>query len=106
MFVDDNPFEREEVAHAVPAVECVDAAHIGELLSYPRLQGSSSAEARSRRSMYREAMVRSEVQSTFGTDYLAFLKASDIRVTIRPTSPRISSASSSWCSGPISSTFR
>lgn len=32
-------------------------------------------------------MVRSEAQAAFGDDYLAFLKASDIRLTIRPDRP-------------------
>jgi len=87
VFVDDNPFELEEVASALEAVECVDASRIGDLLSHPRLQGSTSAEARTRRRMYREAMVRAEAQSMFGADYIAFLRTSDIRLTIRPDRP-------------------
>lgn len=87
VFVDDNPFELEEVARALESVECLDVSRIGDLLSHPRLQGSTSAEARTRRMMYRTAMVRSEEQSVFGADYIAFLRASDIRLTIRHDRP-------------------
>lgn len=87
VFVDDNPFELEEVAQALGVVECVPVGELDRLLASPRLQGSASPEARTRRALYRTAMVRAEAQAAFGDDYLAFLKASDIRVTIRPDRP-------------------
>jgi len=86
-FVDDNPFELEEVARALNAVECVPVERLESLLTHPRLQGSTSAEARSRRALYRTAMARSEAQAAFGSDYVAFLRASDIRVMIRHDRP-------------------
>jgi FkbH-like protein len=87
VFVDDNPFELAEVSKALPEVECIDAVHLDALLAHPRLQGSTSVEARTRRKMYREAMARQEVQSAFGDDYISFLKACEIRLTIRPYRP-------------------
>jgi len=87
IFVDDNPFELDEVSRALLSVECIDVSKIETLLSHPRLQGSESTEARTRRKMYQASMMRSEVQSTFGDDYAAFLKSSDIRLSIRSDSP-------------------
>ncbi len=87
IFVDDNPFELEEVRQALGVVECVPVEELERLLAHPRLQGSASPEARNRRALYRTAMVRSEAQAAFGDDYLAFLKASDIRLTVRPDRP-------------------
>jgi FkbH-like protein len=84
VFIDDNPFELSEVSSALPAVECLDAAELSRLLEHPRLQGSTSQEARSRRRMYREAIVREEVETSFSGDYTDFLRSCGIRVTIRP----------------------
>lgn len=84
IFVDDNPFELDEVSKTLPSVECIDVSEIETLLSHPRLKGSTSEEARSRRKMYQASMVRKEVESTFGTDYTKFLKSSEIRLLIRP----------------------
>lgn len=87
VFVDDNPFELSEVAHALPSVECLSVEELANLLEHKRLQGSTSAEARTRRKMYREAMVRTEIQETFGGDYTEFLRSCDMRLTIRPNGP-------------------
>ena len=84
IFVDDNPFELDEVSRTLPVVECIDVSKIETLLTHPRLAGSSSREARTRRQMYRASMVRNEMQSSFGDDYMSFLKSSAIRLTIRP----------------------
>src|SRR4030095_2822696 len=84
LFVDDSPFELAEVSDALREVECVDAGQLDALLAHPRLKGSTSAEARTRRKMYRQAMARGEAQSTFGDDYLSFLRACEIHLTIRP----------------------
>lgn len=88
VFVDDNNFELEEVGQALPMVECIAADEIKALAAHPRLRGSTSEEARTRRQMYRESMVRSEAQSAFGHDYIAFLKSCEIELTIRPDAPQ------------------
>jgi FkbH-like protein len=84
VFVDDNPFELEEVGQTLPMVECVDALKLAQLAAHPRLQGSASAEARERRKMYRDAMVRTQAQASFGDDYIAFLRSCQIRLVVRP----------------------
>lgn len=84
IFVDDNPFEREEVERALGQVETLPDSAIATLLDHPRLAGSATAEAGSRRLMYRQSMERRSAAVTFGDDYLAFLEACEIRVEIRP----------------------
>jgi len=81
-FIDDNPFEREEVAAAVPGVLCIDAADVERLAADPRFQGSTSSEAQSRRRMYREAIEREEEQKRYSGDYLAFLRTCRIHLEI------------------------
>ncbi|MBN2489529.1 MAG: HAD-IIIC family phosphatase [Planctomycetes bacterium] len=82
-FVDDNPFELEEVARAFPAVECVLAEALAQLPSRPRYRGSTSAEARMRRQFYQDAIQREQVEQSYGEDYLAFLAACQIQLDIR-----------------------
>jgi len=77
-FVDDQPFELEEVAFQHPQVLCVGADEIGEAVSQweefqPRF---ITEESSSRRSMYRSAIERDqaeEVAKSTGDDFLATL---------------------------------
>ena len=85
-FLDDNPFELEEVTRALPAVACVHANQAGSLFSDPRFQGSSTRDARRRRQLYRDAEARDIAQVAFGSDYLGFLASCDIRLEISPYS--------------------
>jgi FkbH-like protein len=84
IFVDDNPFERAEVAEAVPQVEVLPDTALATLLDHPRLQGAVTDESRRRRSMYKEAGARAEAAAAYGDDYRAFLRACEIEVEIRP----------------------
>ncbi|MFC8274219.1 HAD-IIIC family phosphatase [Streptomyces sp. NPDC057271] len=62
-FVDDDSFERAEVAHEIPEVLCVDAADAADLPARaeftPRFVTDDSAR---RRAMYRADQVRAEVE--------------------------------------------
>ena len=87
IFVDDNPFERSEVAAALPEVEVLPETAIPSLADHPRLQGSVTAESRARRQMYREAIDREQAEQSFGDDYLEFLRSCEIAVTIRSDRP-------------------
>ncbi|OED38042.1 hypothetical protein AB833_21290 [Chromatiales bacterium (ex Bugula neritina AB1)] len=82
VFIDDSPFEREEVASAVAGIEVLLETKLDTLLEHPRLQGSGTAESGNRRIMYQQQKQRSEAAIEFGEDYLAFLKACDIVVSI------------------------
>lgn len=87
MFIDDNPFERSEVASALPEVEVLSDAALATLAGHRRLQGAVTAESRARRQMYREAMVREVAAESYGDDYLTFLRDCEIKVSIRPDTP-------------------
>ena len=83
-FVDDNPFELDQVRSIVPEVTCFHVDEIATLRAHPRLHGSSSDDSRRRRQFYKEAIEREDVQAAFGGDYLAFLAASEIVLGISP----------------------
>jgi len=81
-FVDDNPFELNEVAAVVPEVACIDIRDVEGLLEQERFQGSKTADAHNRRQYYQEAIVREEKQAEFGSDYLRFLAYCEIRLEV------------------------
>ena len=87
IFIDDNPFERAEVSAVHPQVEVLDDNSIATLVDHPRLQGAKTAESRTRRKMYQEAVVRTQAASSFGDDYLEFLRSCELLLTIRPDVP-------------------
>jgi FkbH-like protein len=77
-FVDDNPFELDEVRQALPQVTCIHVDDLADALRDKRFAGSSTADAKSRRSLYTQAMIRDQALQEFGTDYLKFLAHSQI----------------------------
>ncbi|HEY4546447.1 MAG TPA: HAD-IIIC family phosphatase [Pedomonas sp.] len=87
MFVDDNPFERDEVARSVPGMEVLPDSALLSLPDHPRLQGMATAESRMRRSLYRQAMERQVAAAAFGENYIEFLRSCGITVEIRPDRP-------------------
>ena len=85
-FVDDNPFELDQVGRTLPDVLCIDAKEIPALFSDARFQGSSSADSRRRRQFYKEAISREEAQEEYGTNFTAFLASCGIKLEIAPYS--------------------
>lgn len=81
-FVDDQPFEREEVRSAHPHVAVVDAADAGQLLSRPECQVPITEESQHRRAMYQQEKERQLVQESFDGDYGTFLQECKIKVTL------------------------
>lgn len=69
-FIDDQPFEREEVSFAHPEVLCIDAADLDHMLALPRMNPRFiTEESKIRRHMYRSDMARDSAKETFvGTD--------------------------------------
>jgi FkbH-like protein len=76
-FVDDQPFELAEVAHALPAVIGVLAAEVGAAVQRPAFRPRFvTAESSQRRQMYRSQVEREETERSFvGTseEFLASL---------------------------------
>ncbi len=82
--VDDQPFERGEVAANASAALTLPDSVVPGLLQDPRFAGSSSAEARQRRAFYQTEMQRSEVLSGFNGDYIDFLRDCHIVLDLHP----------------------
>jgi FkbH-like protein len=81
-FVDDQPFEREEVRAALPQVTLIDALEYAGLPHRPECQVPVTAESRNRRAMYREHEKRQAVLEAHQGDYMAFLRACNMEVGI------------------------
>jgi FkbH-like protein len=83
-FIDDNPFELDEVSRRLPEVTCFHVDDIDGLLDNPRFEGSSSVEAKNRRRYYREALARATDQMKYKNDYERFLASCEIKLEIGP----------------------
>jgi len=81
-FVDDQPFEREEVRSALPKVTVVDMADAGGILSRPECQVPITEESQQRRVMYQQEKERKVVQESFEGDYTKFLQECRIELTL------------------------
>ena len=84
LFIDDSTFELEEVGAVYPEVHRLDAQRYRELSDMAECQGPVTAESRERRKMYQVEAKRQVMAQGFGTDYLAFLRHCEIRLTIQP----------------------
>lgn len=84
-FVDDQPFERDEVAHALPAVRTIDAAELALLPSRPDMTPAViTPDARRRREMYRADLVRAQAESEHQGAREDFLASLGMRMRIAP----------------------
>lgn len=81
-FVDDSPFERDEVARALPMVECFDAKAVGGILQQPRFRGSNTADSANRRQYYKDDLNRTADRSRWRDDYLGFLRSCELVLTV------------------------
>ena len=83
-FIDDQPFERDEVRHFLPEVTAIDAADIDELLTMPRMQPRFvTSESRIRRKMYHADIRRNQSESEFPGSREDFLEKLGMCMTIR-----------------------
>lgn len=83
-FVDDQPFEREEVNFAHPDVWCIDAADLSGLLDHPRLTPRFiTPESRLRRQMYQSDIQRKVAEEEYTGQNEAFLADLNMVFTIK-----------------------
>jgi FkbH-like protein len=83
-FVDDQPFERDEVAAALPQVRCYDAAEAGDLPARPEFTPRFvTDDSRRRREMYRADQHRKTVEAGFDGAQQDFLRDLGMRFTIK-----------------------
>lgn len=81
-FIDDSPFEREEVKFANPDVRVFDSINYRDLLGYSEFNPEQSAESPMRRESYKNQNKRKEIQNSFSGDYLDFVKSCNIKLLI------------------------
>jgi FkbH-like protein len=86
LFVDDEPFEREEVGLAHPTVRIVPAAEIDGLLLRPEFDLPTTQESQRRRLMYREEEQRSIAFSNSTKDFLDFLRSCELSLELNDMS--------------------
>jgi FkbH-like protein len=86
-FVDDQPFERDEVRFSLPEVLTIDAADIGGMLELPALRPSLvTDESRLRRRIYQADAERERAEQAFVGPRAEFLATLDTELTVRPAS--------------------
>lgn len=84
-FVDDQPFERDEVRHALPDVRVYDAADLSGFLDLPEMNPKFiTDDSRQRRAMYQADAARNAAESEFQGPSEAFLAGLEMRFTLGP----------------------
>ena len=84
-FVDDEPFERDEVTNALPQVRAYAPDDVARLFARPEFDpGTITEEARHRREMYLTDRVRQEAEKSFGGPSDAFLRSLGMVLVIAP----------------------
>jgi len=84
-FVDDNAFERAEVANGLPEVRVLTLAELFDSLERPAFRPATvTQDARQRPRRYREEQERRAAARDFAGRTEEFLRASDIRLDLRP----------------------
>jgi len=81
-FIDDNPFELDEIAATLPGVKRIRAEDALGLINDPQFQGEATEESRQRRGFYKDQIVREEAQEDFASDYLGFLASCEITLEL------------------------
>lgn len=84
-FVDDQEFERAEVAHELSEVICVDILELEEALAGPEFRPRFvTDESARRREMYRGQLARDELEGEFVGTNEEFLASLEMAFTIAP----------------------
>lgn len=88
LFIDDQPFERDEVQELHPDVECIDAEEYLDLLDHPRIKNIKlTDDAGMRRIRYLEDMQRQTDEEDFEGTPETFLAKLDMEFTISAAQP-------------------
>lgn len=83
-FIDDSPFERAEVAAALPQVRVYGADEVSTLLARPEFDVPVTEVGRNRRRSYRAEAKRRTVQSGWRDDMDGFLRSCRMIMRIAP----------------------
>lgn len=84
-FIDDQPFERDEVSFAHKEVLCIDALNIDRLLGLPEMNPRFiTDDSRIRRRMYISDIARKDAEGVFTGTQEEFLASLGMKLTIAP----------------------
>lgn len=84
-FIDDQPFEREEVNFSLPEVLCIDAADLDSLLDMPEMNPRFiTKDSKLRRQMYQSDITRQEIEEEFVGPQEAFFESLGMVLSIFP----------------------
>lgn len=84
-FIDDQPFEREEVAYSLPQVMCLDAAGLDRVLDLPEMNPPFvTDDSKMRRQMYRSDIERNRAGEEFVGPKEEFLAGLGMVMTVAP----------------------
>jgi FkbH-like protein len=87
VFIDDQPFEREEVQFACPDVRTIDAIDLTGLLDLPEMNPEFiTDDSRKRRQMYQADIQRNRAEEGFNGPSEDFLRTLEMRFTLAPCS--------------------
>ncbi|HYD53577.1 MAG TPA: HAD-IIIC family phosphatase [Gemmatimonadaceae bacterium] len=81
-FVDDQEFERAEVASRHPEVLAIDAREFASISTHERFAVEVTSEAASRRALYQEEEQRTAALEASAMDYEEFLRSCSMRIEI------------------------
>ncbi|HEY4032081.1 MAG TPA: HAD-IIIC family phosphatase [Caulobacteraceae bacterium] len=87
-FIDDQPFERGEVAELLPEVTVFADTEMAALPDHPRFDVPVTPESGKRRSMYQTEEKRQAARQGSALDYAEFLRACGIALTVGRLTPR------------------
>ena len=84
-FVDDEPFERDEVAFSLPEVTCIDARELSRVPAMAIMQPRFiTLDSRRRRRMMRDHLIRREAERRYTGPREAFLASLGMKLTVFP----------------------
>jgi FkbH-like protein len=85
IFIDDDPFEREEVGFSLDDVRCIDAAHLDRVLDMPEMNPRFvTADSKLRRLLYINDEKRKSAEREFVGPQEEFLASLGMTLTISP----------------------
>lgn len=95
VFIDDQQYEREEVAFALPSVRCIDPDDLTNLLNNQQVASLAvTTESKNRRFLYLQESNRKKHEESFGGNDLEFRKSLGLVFTIfEPTEEDLARAS-------------
>jgi len=84
-FIDDQPFEREEVSFSSPEVLCIDAVNLDKILDMPEMNPRFiTDDSKIRRQMYLADIKRNKIEETFEGPKEEFLASLNMVFKIAP----------------------